>query len=87
METDTMSKLEKVFDTPNKKAFIGFLTAGDPDADRTVKFILEMEKAGADLIEIAADGLGKSLSGSGGDAGGGEIGDECFFHDGYPPER
>ena len=25
METDTMSKLEKVFDTPNKKAFIGFL--------------------------------------------------------------
>lgn len=46
METDTMSKLEKVFDTPNKKAFIGFLTAGDPDADSTVKFILEMEKAG-----------------------------------------
>ena len=46
-----MSKLEKVFDTPNKKAFIGFLTAGDPDADSTVKFILEMEKAGADLIE------------------------------------
>ena len=39
-----MSKLEKVFDTPNKKAFIGFLTAGDPDADSTVKFILEMEK-------------------------------------------
>lgn len=47
-----MNKLEKVFDTPNKKAFIGFLTAGDPDADSTVKFILEMEKAGADLIEI-----------------------------------
>ena len=40
METDTMSKLEKVFDTPNKKAFIGFLTAGDPDADSTVQFIL-----------------------------------------------
>ena len=47
-----MSKLEKVFDTPNKKAFIGFLTAGDPDADSTVQFILEMEKAGADLILI-----------------------------------
>ena len=44
METDTMSKLEKVFDTPNKKAFIGFLTAGDPDADSTVQFILEMVK-------------------------------------------
>ncbi len=45
-------QLKKVFDTPNKKAFIAFLTAGDPDADSTVKFILEMEKAGADLIEI-----------------------------------
>ena len=44
--------IETAFDTPNKKAFIGFLTAGDPDADSTVKFILEMEKAGADLIEI-----------------------------------
>ncbi len=44
--------LERVFDTPNKKAFIGFLTAGDPDADSTVKFILEMERAGVDLIEI-----------------------------------
>lgn len=35
-----------------KKAFIAFLTAGDPDADSTVSFILEMERAGADLIEI-----------------------------------
>ncbi len=45
-------RLKEVFDTPNKKAFIGFLTAGDPDADSTVKFILEMERAGADLVEI-----------------------------------
>ena len=53
MEITTMNNyLDKVFDTPNKKAFIAFLTAGDPDADSTVKFILEMEKAGADLIEI-----------------------------------
>lgn len=43
---------ERVFSAPNRKAFIGFLTAGDPDADSTVKFILEMEQAGADLIEI-----------------------------------
>lgn len=35
-----------------EKAFIPFLTAGDPNADSTVKFILAMEKAGADLIEI-----------------------------------
>lgn len=45
-------QLEKVFDTGNKKAFIGFLTAGDPSADCTVEFILEMARAGADLIEI-----------------------------------
>ncbi len=34
------------------KAFIPFLTAGDPDGDHTVEYILDMEKAGADLIEI-----------------------------------
>lgn len=44
--------VDNVFRTPNGQAFIGFLTAGDPDADSTVKFILEMERAGADLIEI-----------------------------------
>ena len=44
--------IQKAFDTPNKKAFIGFLTAGYPDADSTVKFVLEMERAGADLIEL-----------------------------------
>ena len=46
------NKLSRVFDTPNKKAFIAFLTAGDPNADCTVEYILEMERAGADLIEI-----------------------------------
>lgn len=34
------------------KAFIGFITAGDPDLDTTYKCILEMERAGASLIEI-----------------------------------
>jgi tryptophan synthase alpha chain len=47
--TDMFSR---VFDTENKKAFIAFITAGDPDADSTVRFILEMDKAGADLVEI-----------------------------------
>lgn len=46
------NKIKKAFDTPNKKAFITFLTAGDPNADSTVEFILEMERAGADMIEI-----------------------------------
>lgn len=52
-----MSKLQsndisQAFQTPNYKAFIAFLTAGDPTADCTVNYILEMERAGADLIEI-----------------------------------
>ncbi len=46
------NKISKAFDTANKKAFIAFITAGDPDADSTVNFILEMERAGADLIEV-----------------------------------
>lgn len=36
----------------NGKAFIPFITAGDPDIESTKKYILTMEKAGADLIEI-----------------------------------
>ncbi|MBO5284141.1 MAG: tryptophan synthase subunit alpha [Lachnospiraceae bacterium] len=48
----TQNKISRAFDTPNKKAFIGFLTAGDPTPDCTVHYILEMERAGADLIEI-----------------------------------
>ncbi len=34
------------------KAFIPFITCGDPDAATTVAAVLEMVKAGADLIEI-----------------------------------
>lgn len=36
----------------NKKAFIPFITAGDAGLQNTEKFILEMERAGADLVEI-----------------------------------
>lgn len=45
-----MSRIGEAF--VNGKAFIAFLTAGDPSADKTVEYILEMERAGADLIEI-----------------------------------
>ena len=45
-----MSRIQKAFE--NKKAFIAFLTAGDPALDKTEEYILEMERAGADLIEI-----------------------------------
>lgn len=45
-----MNKLKDIF--CNKKAFIPFITAGDPDLMTTEQLILAMEKAGADLIEI-----------------------------------
>ncbi|MGI6069610.1 MAG: tryptophan synthase subunit alpha [Blautia sp.] len=36
----------------DKKAFIPFVTGGDPDLDTTKELLIAMEKAGADLIEI-----------------------------------
>ena len=36
----------------NEKAFIPFVTAGDPDLDTTLELVLALEKAGADIIEI-----------------------------------
>lgn len=45
-----MSRIENAF--KNKKAFIGFLVAGDPYLEKTVEYILELEKAGASLIQI-----------------------------------
>lgn len=45
-----MSRINEAF--KDKKAFIGFLTAGDPCLEKTIEYILEMEKAGASLIEI-----------------------------------
>lgn len=45
-----MSKIGQAF--AGGKAFIAFLTAGDPSAEKSVEYILKMEEAGADLIEI-----------------------------------
>lgn len=36
----------------NKKAFIAFLTCGDPDLETTADLIYAIEKGGADLIEL-----------------------------------
>ena len=35
-----------------KKAFIGYVTAGDPDAEHTEKFVREMMASGADMVEL-----------------------------------
>ncbi len=45
-----MSRIKNAF--KDGKAFIGFLTAGDPSLDKTEEFILEMANSGADLVEI-----------------------------------
>lgn len=45
-----MSKIARAFQ--NKKALVGFLTAGDPTIEDSVRYVQVMEKAGADLIEI-----------------------------------
>lgn len=45
-----MSNIKKAFE--NGKAFIPFITCGDPDLETTKACIYEMVKAGADLIEL-----------------------------------
>lgn len=45
-----MSRITKAF--AGRKAFIAFLTGGDPDIETTEHLIPAMAKAGADLIEI-----------------------------------
>jgi tryptophan synthase alpha chain len=45
-----MNKLKMAFN--NGKAFIPFITAGDPSLEITEQLVLEMAKAGANLIEI-----------------------------------
>lgn len=45
-----MNRIQEVFD--NKKAFIPFITAGDPDLAVTEALVPAMAEAGADMIEL-----------------------------------
>lgn len=45
-----MSRIHRAFD--HGKAFIAFVTGGDPDLETTEKLIVAMGESGADLIEI-----------------------------------
>lgn len=45
-----MSRIAKAFD--HGKAFIAFLTCGDPDLETTERLIASLAEAGADLIEL-----------------------------------
>jgi molybdopterin-guanine dinucleotide biosynthesis protein B len=47
-----MSRLSGAFQ--NGAAFIGFVTGGDPTLAKSEEFILEMARAGADVVAIAS---------------------------------
>lgn len=53
--TAAVSRIARLFDTcslQKRKAFIAYLTAGDPSPDQTVALVLALERGGADLIEL-----------------------------------
>lgn len=50
-----MTRIEKCFKNLNengRSAFIAYITAGDPSWEKTAEIILELEKSGADIIEL-----------------------------------
>ena len=50
-----MNRIDEKFAQLNKisgKAFISYITAGDPSLNRTRELVLELENAGADIIEL-----------------------------------
>src|SRR5689334_9283564 len=50
-----MGNIEKTFNAlreKGRKAFIPYITAGDPDLETTAQLIVELEKNGADIIEL-----------------------------------
>ena len=46
----SMSRINEAF--KNHKAFIPFITCGDPSLDTTIEIVKEMERAGADIVEL-----------------------------------
>jgi tryptophan synthase alpha chain len=50
-----MNRIDQKFEqlkSEGKKAFIGFITAGDPHIDKTEELIYALEEAGTDIIEV-----------------------------------
>lgn len=50
-----MNRIEAKFSElrhAGRKAFIPFITAGDPDLETTLSLIIELERSGADVIEL-----------------------------------
>jgi tryptophan synthase alpha chain len=50
-----MLKIEEIFKNlkaAGRKAFIAYIMAGDPDLDKTLQYVLMLERCGADIIEL-----------------------------------
>lgn len=47
-----MDRIKSVFKNKDKNILISYITAGDPNAEKTFYFVLGMEAAGADIVEI-----------------------------------
>ena len=50
-----MTRIDKKFQelkAANRKAFIPYITAGDPDLKTSADLILALDRAGADIIEV-----------------------------------
>src|SRR4030095_15692522 len=50
-----MTRIDKKFQdlaAANRKAFIPFITAGDPDLKTSADLILALDRAGADIVEV-----------------------------------
>ena len=53
--TPTTTRISQLFETckrENRKAFIAYLTGGDPTPAHTLDLVLALERGGADLIEL-----------------------------------
>ncbi len=53
--TGTDSRISRLFEAcaaKNRKAFIAYLTAGDPTPESTVPLVLALQRGGTDLIEL-----------------------------------
>lgn len=51
-EKNRITRLFEKLKEQKKKGFIAFITAGDPDIGTTKKIIRELERSGADMIEL-----------------------------------
>jgi tryptophan synthase alpha chain len=52
---NAMNRIEAKFSElrrVGRKAFIPFITAGDPDLETTLRLIIELERSGADVVEL-----------------------------------